>query len=59
MIATFAAAEMLAPDRPDGMTELRDHLVEAGGVAAAELGPVRAVALAGRLLETAAASLRS
>ena len=91
---------MLGPDRPDGMTELRDHLVamradvgaaieavgrvpneaersgravvadegerilltfysEAGGVAAAELSPVRAVALAGRLLGTASARLRS
>jgi hypothetical protein len=99
MIATLAAAEMLAPDRPDGMTELRDHLVamqadvgaaieavdrvpieaersgravvaddgerilltfysEAGVVAAVELGPVRAVALAGRLLEAASARLR-
>ena len=99
MFATLAARNA-RPDRRDGMTELRDHLVamradvgaaieavdrvpiepersgravladdgerilltfysETGVVAAAGFGAVRAVALAGRLLEAASARLRS
>ena len=43
----------------DGEWILQTFYSEAGAVATVELGPVRAVALAGRLLGTASARLRS